>query len=63
MIEQLWILYKKYYNMIFMLLFILFLISLGAGEILKKIEIGGVSGIYNTIVASVPEQCLSTLQQ
>ena len=63
MIEQLWMLYKKYYNMIFMLLFILFLISLGAGEILKKIEIGGVSGIYNTIVAIVPEQCLSTLQR
>ena len=41
--EQLCKLYKKYYYLIFTLLLILFLISLGTGENLKKIEIGEVS--------------------
>lgn len=54
--EQLCKLYKKYYYLIFTLLLILFLISLGTGENLKKIEIGEVSAIYNTIVAFVPEK-------
>lgn len=61
--EKLCKLYKKYYYVIFTLLFILFLISLGAGEILKKIEIGEVSAIYNTIVAFVPEKYLMALQR
>lgn len=63
MMERLWTLYKKYFSMIFMILIILFLISLGVGGILKKIEIGGVSGIYNTIVSIVPEQWLVALQR
>ncbi len=49
--------------MIFTLLLILFLISLGTGENLKKIEIGEVSAIYNTIVAFVPEKYLMALQR
>jgi len=63
MTEQLCKLYKKYYYIIFTLLLILFLISLGIGEILKKIEIGEVSAIYNTIVAFVPEKNLMALQR
>ena len=54
--EQLCKLYKKSYYLIFTLLLILFLISLGTGEILKKIEIGEVSAIYNTIEAFVPDK-------
>ena len=61
--EQLCKLYKKYYYLIFTLLLILFLISLGTGENLKKIEIGEVSAIYNTIVAFVPEKYLMALQR
>lgn len=63
MMEQLYKLYKKHYYKIFTLFLIIFLISLGADGILKKIEIGGISGIYNTIVAIVPEKCLTALQR
>lgn len=60
---ELYKLYKKYYGMIFTLFAILFAVSLGAGETLKKIEIGGIAGIYNTIIAFVPEQQLVVLEQ
>ena len=63
MVGQLHKLYKKHYYIIFTLLLILFLISLGAGEVLKKIEVGEISEIYNTIVAFVPEQYLTALQR
>lgn len=61
MMEQLYKLYKKNYWKIITPFLILFLISFGIDEILKKIEIGGVSGIYNTIIAIMPEQCLTLL--
>lgn len=63
MMGRLYKLYKKHYYKIFILFLIIFSISLGADGILRKIEIGGISGIYNTIVAIVPEQWLAVLQR
>jgi len=62
-LNQLYKLYKKYYKGICILFVVLIAISFGAGETLKKIEIGEIAGIYNTIVAFVPQKILTVLEQ